>query len=258
MSTPFGHYARYYNLLYKDKDYDGEANFVASLTSRHQSGASDILELGCGTGRHASLLAKRGFRVHGVDRSADMLEAAEKRRRELPSDVAGRLSFSKASLQDVRLDRKFPVVISLFHVFSYLTTNADQIAAWNTAAAHLEPGGVLIFDCWYGPAVIACPPAVRVKRMEDEQIRVIRLAEPDHQPNENIVDVHYHVLIAPHNTSAFEEVRETHRMRYLFTPEIKLFCSRSGLELIEVGEWMTEKSPSLNTWNVYYVVRKPI
>ena len=47
------------------------------------------------------------------------------------------------------------------------STNADLLAAFATAREHLNPGGVFIFDCWYGPAVLAERPSVRIKRMED-------------------------------------------------------------------------------------------
>ena len=69
----FDEYARYYDLLYQDKDYQAEADYVAGLIRRFHPEARSILELGSGTGIHASLLAKKGFTVHGVERSPEML-----------------------------------------------------------------------------------------------------------------------------------------------------------------------------------------
>jgi methylase of polypeptide subunit release factors len=63
----FGAYARYYDLLYRDKDYAAEAQYVHRLIQSHALGARSILELGCGTGAHAVLLAGEGYRIHGVD-----------------------------------------------------------------------------------------------------------------------------------------------------------------------------------------------
>ncbi|WP_341999478.1 hypothetical protein [Chlorogloeopsis sp. ULAP02] len=67
----FGNYARYYDLLYRDKDYVGEALFIRRLIQNHAPEAQDILELGCGTGNHAVLLAKEGYKVHGVEEQVD-------------------------------------------------------------------------------------------------------------------------------------------------------------------------------------------
>ena len=69
----FGNYSRYYNLLYKDKDYKGEAGFIHDLIQKYSPGAKSILDLGCGTGRHDALLAEKGYVITGVDMSEEML-----------------------------------------------------------------------------------------------------------------------------------------------------------------------------------------
>lgn len=94
-------------------------------------------------------------------------------------------------LQDV--SRQFDAVI---HFISYQTTNDDVSAAFQTARKHLNPGGIFTFDVCYGPAVLMDRPAVRIKRMMDDEIEVTRLAEPVLHPNENLVDVNYHVVCA--------------------------------------------------------------
>ena len=132
----FGLYSRYYDLLYRSKDYQSEAAFVAEHLESENVPSLDILELGCGTGVHAALLAKRGFRVHGIDFSAEMLEAAQQRRADLPPEAAARLTFASGDVRTYRHAAKFGAVVSLFHVFSYQTTNADLSAGFATAAEH--------------------------------------------------------------------------------------------------------------------------
>ena len=249
----FGNYARYYNLLYKDKDYAAEAQFIHQLLKTHAPATQSILELGCGTGKHAALLAELGYEVYGVDLSADMLEQAEKRLPTLNPEVASKLKFSQGDVRTVRVDRQFDAVISLFHVFSYQTTNQDLEAAFATAKAHLKPGGLLIFDCWYGPAELSDRPTVRVKRLEDEEIIVTRIAEPVIYPNDNLVDVNYQVFIKNKATGTVEEVQELHKMRYLFKPEIDGLFSQNQIEGLAVGEWITGNAPGFNTWGVYFV-----
>src|SRR5512139_1278741 len=178
--TVFGTYSRYYNLFYRDKDYTGEAEYVHGLIQQHRPGAGSLLDLGCGTGRHAFLLAEKGYAVAGVDRSEEMLAVANSQvatavRVEARSPVAVPPAFHLGDLRTVRLGRTFDAVVSLFHVMSYQTTNNDLREAFATAREHLAPGGVFIFDCWYGPAVLTDRPAVRVKRLEDESIYVTRV-----------------------------------------------------------------------------------
>lgn len=249
----FSNYARYYDLLYRDKDYTKEAQFIHKLLLNHAPNAVSILELGCGTGIHAVLLAQEGYQVHGVDISAEMLEQSLERRKQIPPDIASKLEFSQGDIREFRENLQFDAIISLFHVISYQTTNEALQATFATVKAHLKPGGIFIFDCWYGPTVLSDRPTVRIKRLEDEMIEITRIAEPTIHPNENLVDVNYQVLIKDKNSSIVEEIRESHQMRYLFKPEIELILNQFQMEVIDSREWMTNRDPGFDTWGVYFV-----
>jgi len=253
--TIFGNYSRYYDLLYQDKDYRAEAKFIHDLIQTHVPLAQTILELGCGTGHHAQLLAKYGYQVHGVDRSLEMLKSANDLLTNIDPQVASRLKFSLGDVRTVDIDQQFDVIISLFHVVSYQTTNQDLQATFNTIKKHLKLGGVCIFDVWYGPAVLTEKPTVRVKRLEDTAIAVTRIAEPVIYPNENLVDVNYQVFIKDKNTQGVDLFGETHTMRYLFKPELEFILNQLEIELISHGEWLTDKPSCLDTWGVYFVAR---
>jgi SAM-dependent methyltransferase len=246
----FNDYARYYDLLYRDKDYAGEVEYIHKLVSINAPHVSTILNLGCGSGRHDRLLQKKGYKVTGVDISEEMLKSA-RAKAESPD-----LTYCQGDIRQVRIDRKFDAVISLFHVMSYLTLNDDLKAAMETARHHLKPDGIFIFDCWYGPAVLTDRPAVRVKEIEDEFIRLTRIAEPVMHPNENIVDVNYHVYVRDKSTDVVGEIRESHRMRYLFKTEIELLTASAGMLITACEAWMTGAEPDYSTWNVCFVCKR--
>lgn len=243
----FGAYSHYYNLLYQDKDYHGETDYVHGLIRKYHPTTQNILDLGCGTGRHDILLAEKGYRITGVDFSDDMLAVAR--------SASSTLTFHQGDIRTIRLGEKFDAVISLFHVMSYQTTNDDLASSFATVREHLNPGGVFIFDCWYGPAVLSEPPVIRIKRLEDEKISVLRIAEPVMHPNENLVDVNYHVIVRVKTEGKDQDLRETHRMRYLFRPELDFFLRDAGLRIVDEFEWITNKPPGLNTWGVCFVVK---
>ena len=251
--TVFREYARYYDLLYRDKDYAAEARFVCDLLRQHAPGTHLILDLGCGTGAHAALVAAQGYFVHGIDISPAMLERARQRYAELPFEQASKLLFSLGDIRTIRLNSEFDAVISLFHAVNYQTTNEDLQATLATVRAHLKPGGVFIFDCWYGPAVLSDLPSKRDKRVEDSSVSVLRLAEPTLHPNENLVDVNYRFFIRDKINGQVSELEETHRLRYLFKPELDLLLNGSGLTPLLYREWMTDREPGFNTWAVYVV-----
>jgi SAM-dependent methyltransferase len=250
----FSGYARYYDLIYLDKDYAAEAEYVAGLIRKFHPSARAILELGSGTGIHASLLAEKGFAVRGIERSREML-ARSLSLAESMKTGHDQLTFSPGDIRDIRLNESFDVVIALFHVISYQTTNEDVTAAFETARNHLKPGGIFLFDVWYGPAVLTERPRVRIKRMVDDQSEITRLADPVLHPNENRVDVNYHVFVRDLATQAVAELKETHTMRYFFKPEIELWASLSGFTIQGAEEWYSSKPIGKATWGVCFCLQ---
>ena len=253
--TSFREYSHYYDLLYRDKDYRAEADYLDRLIRENCSGAAFLLNLGCGTGNHDLLLAARGYLVTGVDISPDNIKLA---RDKLSGESAGpgKLQYHEGDIRKIRLNRQFDAVISVFHVMSYLTVSEDLQAAFITAAEHLAPGGVFIFDCWYGPAVLTRLPEVRVRRVEDEHLSLTRIAEPDIHYNANRVDVNYELLVRSKAGTDVKRIRETHSMRYLFYPEIETFLANAGMELVRAEEWLSGEKTGRNSWSGCFIARR--
>jgi len=110
----FNAYSRYYDLLYRDKDYAAEVEYIDGLLQRHGVTGAELLEFGSGTGKHGRLLAQRGYRVTGIERSADMVALAEQ--------TVG-FQCQVGDISTVQLGRPFDAMLSLFHVISYQVSN---------------------------------------------------------------------------------------------------------------------------------------
>ncbi|MBA4369739.1 MAG: SAM-dependent methyltransferase [Desulfobacterium sp.] len=251
----FGDYGKYYNLLYQDKDYASEVAYIEMLIEKNSPGAKTVLDLGCGTGRHDILLAEKGFSLTGVDLSEEMLSAAIDQKRIRGFD-SSQIEFLSGDVRSIRLGKRFDVVISLFDVMSYQTTNADLKNAFETVSIHLKKNGIFIFDCWYGPGVLSDPPTTRVKELENERIILTRIAEPILHPDENLVDVCYHLFVRDKKTQNVEEIRENHIMRYLFKPEIEMIFDSFGFEMISFSAFMRDSLPAPGNWDVCFIGRK--
>ena len=246
--------AAFYDALYADKDYAAEARYVTDLIRRFVPDARSVVDFGCGTARHARNFAELGFSVTGIDRSAAMLERA---RNELPGTVPAvrdRIALHEGDIRNLRLGREFDAAVALFHVMSYQAANEDLAAAFSTAAAHLVSGGVFIFDFWYGPAVLRDPPTTRVRQLSSGERKVIRIAEPVLHANANLVDVNYRFIVSV--DGRYEEFCETHRMRYLFIPEVDMFLRASNLVPLFCYEWMRCDPPGDGSWNAVFAARK--
>ena len=244
-------YANYYDLMYADKNYMDEVRYVEIFIKKHCPSARALLDIGCGTGRHAEIFADMGYDVLGFDCSLDMLKKAETRR----TGKESRLVFASADVSSFRLDKKFDVAVSLFHVFSYLNSNQDLVGALTSVKNHLNPKGILIFDFWYGPAVLSDPPVTRVRRLENDTLKVTRIAEPKMNAQLNKVDVHYDIFLEDKTSGVIFEQKEKHPMRYYFDPELEFALAIAGFKLLEKRAWLSNDAPGYDSWNVMWVVQ---
>ena len=247
----FGDYARYYNLLYQDKNYKKEVVFVLAQLRKCGCTPATILDLGCGTGRHAQEIARNGIGVTGVDMSVNMLDIG---RSMLADGVESEISVPsllQGDARNVRLGQSFDAVTSLFHVMSYQNSEEDALAEMETARVHLRRGGVFFFDFWYGPGVLSDPPTERVRIMEDAATLLQRHAHPVHRVNDNIVEVHYRIQLKDKLSNEEHELHEMHSMRYWFLPELRHLAKLSGFQVAGEGKWMEPGQPNLLTWNAW-------
>jgi SAM-dependent methyltransferase len=243
----FTTYSRYYDLLYRDKDYAGEIVYILSLLSRYGIPKGDLLEFGSGTGKHGCLLAAKGYRVHGIELSIDMVAEAR---------VVPGFTCQQGDIACTTMGRQYDAVLSLFHVISYQTSNDQIQEVFANAAAHLDAGGLFIFDFWYSPAVFAQKPVVRIKRMSDALVEITRIAEPDIYPNENRVDVNFTIFARDLGSNAIETVKETHPMRHFSLPEIDTLAGMHGFKCIAAEEFLSGNTPSENTWGVCVILKR--
>jgi len=252
MSKVFDSYAAYYDLLYIDKNYKLEVDYIFKLLKKYKFNSGEILELGSGTGKHAAYLAGLGFNIHGIDLSESMINIANSQNK------LENISFEVGDVRTYRVDKLFDVVLSLFHVASYQSTNSDLQNMFLTASSHLAPGGVFIFDFWYGPAVLNNLPTIRTKKMNDKIIDVVRVATPEIRCNKNIVDVNYNIKVTNIHNKQVSVFNETHSMRYLFMPELEKMLEDLNIEILDQLTWMTQDELNLDSWQGIIVAKKMI
>jgi SAM-dependent methyltransferase len=247
-------YADSYDLLYSDKDYAGECDLIERMFQKYGNGSIHcILDMGCGTGNHVFTMVQRGYEVVGVDRSEEMLAHARRKQNAIQNNQ--RPAFYRGDILNVQLNRKFDAVLIMFAVLSYQLENSQVLSALKNARRHLKTGGLLIFDAWYGPAVLHQRPAHRMREIPTDGGKVIREATGRLDPLHHICTVDYH-LRRFEQDRLVEETQESHKMRYFFPLEITQYLESSGFSQLHLGAFpQYEQEPDETTWNILGVAR---
>lgn len=254
MSEIFGTvYSDSYDLLYSDKDYGSECDLIERILREYGATTAErILDLGCGTGNHSIPLGARGYQVVGSDQSEAMLERA---RLKLEEEPGAAVEFIQGDLRCLDLGRDFDAVLMMFAVLGYQKENIDLRQALQTARQHLLPGGLLLFDVWYGPAVLHERPGDRIKRMKTAEGEMVRITSSQLDIRHHLCRVHFSVWRF-NAKKIVEESQEEHVMRFFFPRELELLLEISGFELVRLGDFRDLNiEPDESTWNVMAVAR---
>lgn len=253
MGEVFGSiYADIYDSLYRDKNYDEECSIICTLFDTYGDGhISSILDLGCGTGNHALRLAAQGYRVVGVDRSDKMLDIARVKAEEKSLLV----TLYHGDIKSIAIDRTFDAAILMFAVLGYQATNDDLIQTLKNVRRHIRMGGLLVFDVWYGPAVLSQKPRERVSVVEEGDTTMIRLSSGVLDTFRHVCNVHFKVYKIEGRQLVGETV-EVHQMRFFFPQEIAFFLESAGFEVTHMGPFPEcEGELNENTWNMLIIAK---
>jgi SAM-dependent methyltransferase len=250
MNDVFGQsYAGAYDDLYQDKDYEGECDLIErSFRGRGGPPGRSLLDFGGGTGSQHLPLARRGYDMAGVDLSSGMLDIA---RRKLEAALPDhRTMLATGDVRTVRLGRSFDAAIMMFAVLGYQLSNEDVIAALTSVRAHLIPGGVFVFDVWYGPAVLAERPQPRERTISSPQETIHRRSDGKLDTRHHLCDVSFQVSRIEGGRE-IENLTENHRMRFFFPMELELFIGIAGFKLVSLRAFPGgDREPDDSTWNV--------
>lgn len=255
MSQPFDVYARYYDMMYTGKDYKGEAEYIAGLIRRfaaEQKRPLRVLDLACGTGKHAFELSALGFDMQGSDISGTMIAVA----RESAASRGASIQFHNESFQTCdRLQGPFDVVISMFSAIDYVTTHPDLLRTMANVHGLLSDGGLFIFDYWNAAAVTASYSPVRVLRKSDARGELVRVSETTLDPVAQVASIHYTCLYLTGGEKV--EFEEIHRMRYHTFTEMELLLRTQGFDLLNRCPFLEpDKDARPDDWNIGIVARK--
>ncbi len=222
----YARFAVYYDFIYHDLvNYEGDVDFLEAVFRRFlRSQPHTVLDLGCGTGNHDFPLAKRGYLVTGLDRSADQLAVARRKAREASASVR----FVRGDMRSFRLAQTFDAAVCMFGAFGYLTNSADAAACLRTVRRHLRPEGLFVFEFWQTPAVA---PRQDWFHKVGPDFELIRLGAGRFDRRHQLLSVTYRFFVF-RARRLIDRFDETHTVRTHTVPEIRALLAKGEFDLL--------------------------
>jgi SAM-dependent methyltransferase len=254
MTNYAGRYAELYDLFYADKPYADEARFVHDCIQEFGSRPTrEVLELACGTGRHALELEKFGYEITATDRSPDMLAIARRRAAMSHSKIV----FALADMRNLETPAKdYDVVVCLFDSIGYLKTDQALHDALIAICNRLRPAGLFIFEFWHAPAMLNQYSPMRVRKLKTPDGEVTRTSETTLDSQNRLASVNY-TIEERKNDGTRSTLSESHTNRFFSVDEMKKLVSAAGFQCVKFFAGFDKTEPIADeTWHIVPVVRK--
>ena len=216
-------YADNYDLIYADKPYQEEADFVFKWAKKPKT----ILSLGCGTGKHEQYWC-RNCQVIGIDGSKEMLKRAYQHpnikywNKQINYQLAGM--------------KGFDCIVAMFNVLGYVLL--EDVIQY----LPINKGGYFIYDVWDASKFKKSPPKIEMKRFGFKY----RVAVPK-QISERLININYFIVNETYEEDRFEGF-ESHYVEGYFKKDIQDLCKKHGYRIVAI-------KPT-KTWTVWYKLIK--
>ena len=238
-----------YDALTADAEHLRRARYLDRQLRKRRPPVETVLDLACGTGTIACLLAQRGYRVLAVDGSEEMLTQAAKK-----AEAMGERAplFLHQAMPRLRLAGQVDAAVSTLDSLNYLTRAADLRETLRRVCRWLKPGGVFYFDVntpW------------KLRRMDGQ----VYLDETEDSLcvwrtffSERTKICTYQVdLFRENGQGAWDRAFEEHRERAWSREELETYLREAGFGGIAVTGDMTDRPPEPEEDRWIFRCRKP-
>lgn len=222
-------FAKYYDKFYKNKKYNNEVMFLEKIIT---SNRKSILDIGCGTGIHASLLESLGYKVDLVDISIDMLDIARTR----TSGV-----IYNQDVLNLKLDKKYDAIISMFAVMNHLKNTEQLKQAIINMKNLLNDDGIIIID-------LHNPKASGEKEDVVEDMKRVMKWEYNKKTRIEISEIIFEI--------DGNSYKDSHIFKIFTIKDVEDICMNLDLKLLNVFENYTLNEANQESKNLQFIITK--
>ena len=235
-----------YDRLTNDVDYEATVAFYEEILRREGLAPRTVVDLACGTGSVTEILARKGYRVTGVDMSEEMLtEAAMK-----TMDMEQPPMYSCQLLQELRLPRGVDMAVCALDSLDYILDPADCKEAIRRAYKALNPGGIFIFDVNTPEKLRAMDDQVFLD--EDDDVYCVWRGEFDEETN----ICSYGMDLFQREGNMWRRSIEEHREYAYSQEQLTEFLKDAGFTHIRVYADRLFEAPREGEQRIYFKARK--
>ena len=237
-------YLNVYGHMFTEERAEKESAFVASVLDLKPG--SSVLDLCCGQGRHSVNLAKRGFKVTGLDLNPDYVELAQQaaRARNVTIETVA------ADMRNIPFENKFDAIVNMYSSFGYLESEAEDLKVLESAAKALKRGGSLLLDMLNREWAIDNYIQNDWHTGEDGTLYVER-RDLDLAASR----MHVHFIVVDSNGGRRESVG--HNIRLYTLTEMTRLLDRVGLRLSKVFGGFDSEPYAISTRRMIIIAGKP-
>ena len=235
-----------YDRLTNDVDYQAVVDFYYEILELEELRPRTAVDLACGTGSVAAILAEKGLMVTGVDMSEDMLTVAYDKTAHMSSSPV----FVCQKLQELRLPRGVDLAVCALDSMDYITDPADCAEAIRRVYKALNPGGIFIFDVNTPEKLRAMDGQVFLD--EDDDVFCVWRGEFDEQTN----ICSYGMDLFQRRGAAWERSFEEHREYAYSAEELMAYMKQAGFTDICVYGDRRLDAPLPEDQRIYLKARK--
>jgi len=226
MASIYAKYGEYYDLIYSDKNYEIECSNIEDYFNKYcKIKPKSILDVACGTGSHALIFAKKGYKVTGIDISEVMIEQAKKKAEKMHLQVV----FQVQDMRKIKLNRKFDAALCLFGSIGYMITDEDLLQALKNIRGHLVDDGIFVFDFWPTTSYVTRQRWYTPRKVVKDDITIIRLMKGEFVISKSLLKLEIECYVIK-GDRVIDHFTENHLLRGFTITELSHYLVECGFK----------------------------
>lgn len=239
--------AKIYDYLVAGVDFEAWIDYLEQILQKFSYRPATVADLACGTGNTLFPLARRGYRVTGIDLSPQMVAVAGQKAREAGLDA----TFLVQDMRAFRLESPVELVTCFHDGLNYIPEYAGLVQVFRSVRANLPPGGMFVFDLNALTWLAGLPP--ETGELQEEKLGLAW--ESRYDPDGPTWEICLRGWIE--DEGGRRHFMEIHRERGYAPSEVERALTSAGLELLAVYDAFSFAPVHPGSRRHFYAARRP-